>query len=414
MASLLRQWVIGPGNGFAGWSARPKKFTISSQGNGSGVAMLSFESTNNVLITVDGSARFYDDAGGTVNPTTQRTILPGAMRTLYLKVPSGISTLTINNPDRLIKWGDTDFVNHYANYVDGFYSSGPNSPVLGGYISGLPNITELCLFNYGETNCALNYNWRDIPRGLQGFDLTSLGLGGGLVSQIPRGIMYIYTFCDHTTTGNVKDLPSTLVNYTHLAYYQNERGKLYGNISDIPVSIRYFFSSGKDEIGGNINAFQSNFRSISLESETNSHYGDIHDLPANIDLFSSSGIGEIHYTAGRTWNDGLYEIWLVPLNYGLSVSEQANLIIDISKAAWSRGRDTSWFDFAGTCASMADTTQGGIWGDFSGAPSPSPLAVALKTLNSKVYWIGLKGIELPGVTGDGVGFPAGFGNWWRS
>ena len=64
--------------------------------------------------------------------------------------------------------------------------------------------------------------------------------------------------------------------------------------------------------------------------------------------------------------------------------------------------------------SMADTAIPGRW--FSAAGVPTEVAVALKTLaiekNVTVY---LKGLTMPGkVSGDGVGFPVGFGDWWRS
>ena len=63
---------------------------------------------------------------------------------------------------------------------------------------------------------------------------------------------------------------------------------------------------------------------------------------------------------------------------------------------------------------MADTTQGGIWGDFDGETSPSALAIAYKTLKvTLTVSVTLNGIATPGVTGDGTGFPAGFGDWYR-
>ena len=65
-------------------------------------------------------------------------------------------------------------------------------------------------------------------------------------------------------------------------------------------------------------------------------------------------------------------------------------------------------------ASMADTNIPGRW--FSEAGQPTEVAVALKTLvKEKGVVVSLKGLTMPDdVSGDGVGFPVGFGDWWRS
>ena len=64
-----------------------------------------------------------------------------------------------------------------------------------------------------------------------------------------------------------------------------------------------------------------------------------------------------------------------------------------------------------------DETQGGIWGNYETEPQPSALAVALKNLiKAKQMAIMIYNwqCDLPQATGDGIGFPAGFGNWWRT
>ncbi len=67
--------------------------------------------------------------------------------------------------------------------------------------------------------------------------------------------------------------------------------------------------------------------------------------------------------------------------------------------------------------SQCDTTQGGKWGDYATIPQPSQQAIDLKTIvktNGIALIIYRWNCVMPGETGDGVGFPAGFGNWWRS
>ena len=62
--------------------------------------------------------------------------------------------------------------------------------------------------------------------------------------------------------------------------------------------------------------------------------------------------------------------------------------------------------------SMADTNIPGRWFDENG--DPTEVAVALKSLvKEKSVVVSLKGLTMPGESGDGDGFPTGFGDWWR-
>ena len=68
-------------------------------------------------------------------------------------------------------------------------------------------------------------------------------------------------------------------------------------------------------------------------------------------------------------------------------------------------------------ANMADTDQGGIWGDFSHIDNfqPSQVAIDLKTLvKVRNVTVTLNGVSMPSATNDGIGFPQNFGTWWRS
>ena len=111
-------------------------------------------------------------------------------------------------------------------------------------------------------------------------------------------------------------------------------------------------------------------------------------------------------TENAAWNGGSHKI---NANSGITVLNISAILMGINTYDGEAGL----LDAAG-CASMADTKQGGIWGDYSGSPTPSELAEALKSLvKSKSWVITLQGVAQPGETGDGTGFPAGFGDWWR-
>jgi hypothetical protein len=99
--------------------------------------------------------------------------------------------------------------------------------------------------------------------------------------------------------------------------------------------------------------------------------------------------------------------------YAFTQEEIINIIIDANNSVV--GPTGNFFGIKGGNPSMADTTQGGIWGDFDGEISPSDLAVAYKAMiKTRLNTLQLNGITAPGTTGDGTGFPAGFGDWYRS
>ena len=118
------------------------------------------------------------------------------------------------------------------------------------------------------------------------------------------------------------------------------------------------------------------------------------------------------YTGGATWSNAAVTI-NPSTGYGYDQTEIGNIIIDMNNSA--SGPASKTIALQGANASMADTNQGGIWGDFSGVPAPTALATAYKNMiRVKLNTLTLNGITVPGVSGDGSGFPAGFGNWYRS
>ena len=100
---------------------------------------------------------------------------------------------------------------------------------------------------------------------------------------------------------------------------------------------------------------------------------------------------------------------------GLSADEQEALLIGKAGRTWTGTVFNLSISVPGTAmASMADTAIPGRW--FSDAATPTDVAIALKTLvKTKNVNVTLNGLTMPGdVSGDGSGFPVGFGDWWRS
>ena len=122
----------------------------------------------------------------------------------------------------------------------------------------------------------------------------------------------------------------------------------------------------------------------------------------------------IHWTY-TSWNFAnnfrYYAIYVIGI-----LHTRENIISVLNKGAqvtWTNEKQIYLLNHA----SMADTTQGGIWGNFSNIENfqPSQVAIDLKTLvKVKNVTVTLNGISMPGATGDGTGFPQNFGTWWRS
>lgn len=118
----------------------------------------------------------------------------------------------------------------------------------------------------------------------------------------------------------------------------------------------------------------------------------------------------VNYTSGAVWSNATINIQ-PSVGYGFNIAALSAILIDMYNSAVISSKAIT---LTGSSASMADTNQGGIWGDYSGAAAPSTLATAFKNLaKTRSNTVTLKGITIPGGSDDGVGFPAGFGNWYR-
>jgi len=84
----------------------PLIFTLTSQGDGSGVAYFKIQVSETTTATLSGTAKFYSDTTGTQNESSTYQFISGALREIYIKVPSGTATLKIKNV--ITKWGNGD------------------------------------------------------------------------------------------------------------------------------------------------------------------------------------------------------------------------------------------------------------------------------------------------------------------
>ncbi len=338
------------------WSFSPEyALTLTSTGTGLGVSTLRMRSNADLVVTLGGTAKFYTDAAGTEGETDTWTVTSGAMRTIYLRCPlvggvAQVASMTLSDPRRLVRWGESFDVQGWV--------SGTNAATIAGDIS------------------------------IFGVSLTHTDV---------RGL--------NTISGSV----TLLTSLTRLVFLNN--AALSGSITGL-ISLTVLIV--ESPLSGSIAALTSLIwlqtpspLSGSIAALTNLIYLRIEDFNTITYSTHTRAAGQIYVltvpAAGHGWPadnaDGLTN----------SVSQA---IIDSAAPTWTSSKV---FSLDGEHASMADTTQGGRWGTFDGEQTPSAVATALKTLvKTRLVIVSLNGVTMPGETGDGTGFPVGFGDWWRS
>jgi hypothetical protein len=228
------------------------------------------------------------------------------------------------------------------------------------------------------------------------------------ISILPSGLTYYSNSGSNTTTGDIADLPSGLT-----YYYNSGSNTTSGDIADLPSGLTYFRNYGSNTTSGDIADLPSGL-TYYYNTGSNTTSGDIADLPSGLNTYYNTGNNQVNtYTSGRTWTNNLNYVYHRPAaGYDLSAVHISDLLIDLSDViSWTANKK---IDLAGNNSLMADTSQSGIWGSYDSGNSPSTLATALKTLvKTKGVTVILNGITIPGDSGDGTGFPAGFGDWWR-
>ena len=165
-------------------------FLLTSVGTGLGVSKLRLASSIDTLITLDGTARFYTDAAGTLGESTTWTVLTGATRTIYIRCPSGTSNMVIAT-DTIITWNE--------------WTSAANAASISGDIGQLASLTYIYMAgsNVISGNIALLTGLTDIT--VYGDNVISGSLAG-LTS-----LSIIQLFGSNIITGSINALTSLAV-----------------------------------------------------------------------------------------------------------------------------------------------------------------------------------------------------------
>jgi len=328
-------------------------------------------------------------------------ICPSRNTTLTLESPTSEWTLAANTGiGKLIITAGPDYLPTYIQIVGGdakFYTNSAATEgetdiwVPGSYDEMWIKCTEASTLLIDKTITILNYSGTNAP-----------SLGGDIETQ--PYLTSIDMPVNNTMSGSVTGMELTRL----LIAGANT---ISGNIT-LMTGLNVLSIEGNNTITGDI----SNLTNLTLAKlwGNNTITGDVgvNNAINGMTYFSADPGRIAEYTSGAEWSDVL--VYLAnESGYAFEVADMINMIIDANDSVV--GPTGNLFRFAGSNPSMADTTQGGIWGDFDGETSPSDLAVAYKAMiKTRGNDVRLPGITIPGETGDGTGFPAGFGDWYRS
>ena len=189
-------------------------FLLTSVGTGLGVSTLTLTTSADTLITLDGTARFYSDAGGTLNESTTYTFATGAS-TRYIRCPSATSNMVIS-----------------ANTITSWtaWTSGANAASLSGDISQLTALTYL---NIGGNNAI-----------------------SGDVS-ILTSLTYLNIEGSNTLSGSIDALIS-------LTYLSIEGSNTISGSMDALISLTFVYASGSNTLTGDISLISDGITYISI------------------------------------------------------------------------------------------------------------------------------------------------------
>jgi len=115
--------------------------TLTATGNGTGVTTFRGSFNDKTIVTLDGAAKFYSDAGGTLDESSTHTFVGGVATTIYIKCTSGTANMIMSrNNMNVWEW----------------WLSGTNAPSLGGDLGVLVELTSVTIVGNNTLICDLS------------------------------------------------------------------------------------------------------------------------------------------------------------------------------------------------------------------------------------------------------------------
>lgn len=152
-------------------------FILSKTGDGTGVATISLWTTVNMTATLDGSAKFYSDAAGTLGESASWAIVKGGNRRMYIRCPSGNSNLVIPKYkiSRLSDWASLANAPRLYGDISNLSSLYNARPDAGNYLTGsIEFLSSLSSFAIYGTHTVIFPNVRKLK------DLSNLYTNGSI------------------------------------------------------------------------------------------------------------------------------------------------------------------------------------------------------------------------------------------
>lgn len=177
---------------------------LIKNGTGAGVAIMKLESSENLSMEITNAGRFYDDAAGTVNEGTTRTITAGSLLTFYVKCASGTADIIISDADKLLHFGkntsgtrgwDGSAANAPYCYFDTYFVPATLQSLnvytgndINGDVSDLPDLTNLVA--YGANT--LYGDFADLPKNATSMQIIGTNKISGDIGDLDRSNVLIY------------------------------------------------------------------------------------------------------------------------------------------------------------------------------------------------------------------------------
>jgi hypothetical protein len=419
-------------------TARNNTMLLTATGDGSGVATLNIASSELTHISIDGYGTFHLSPDALDEGFHLFDVLPGALRTVYIRLPRKTCNITFFEPH---------FITNFGTSLASGWISGTNAPSLSFLNFPFPSLVSF----RADGNNSLSFDIQFLPVSLLYFVCLGQNTISGNIAHLNNVITHFLCTGQNTISGDIADLNNVIttfyctgqntisgniadLNNVITTFFCTGQNTISGNIADLNNVITTFYCTGQNTISGNIadlNNVITNFLCYGLNSISgdiahlnnvitsfrcsgqNSISGDISDLSDKILSFVCLGNNTINrYSSSSSFANNINHFSCLG-SQGLPIEDITRLIIALDVPSWSGS--SRLLNLPSPNASMFDNKQGGIWGQFDESILPSALSVACKSLIfSKTVAVYLNGVDFPGLSGDGIGLPSGFGDWWRS
>ena len=154
-------------------------------GTGGAVSTFQLTVSTTTTVSIDGNGMLFDDAAGTVNPQTVKTVASGGSRSVFIRLTSGTASL------RVI--GGMLLLTHINGYV-----TMTNSPAIGALdLNRLPSV--MTFFNCTGSN-TITGNLSSLPSVMTSFVCTGSNAITGNLSSLPSVMTYFFCIGLNTIT----------------------------------------------------------------------------------------------------------------------------------------------------------------------------------------------------------------------